>query len=234
MQKVSTPPAPISPPVLEIPAGRNPVHRRRPAARHHRGGPAQQPQQDPRRSRWPSRPQFAYGRTAVLADPRPPSTRTNSSVPPGPLGGHRPSCPRVSRIETKAASSELRGVGWPWRRSSSKARTARSRSTRPASPAASLRSTGDVEVGRLRGPRGDQHPQRGDIRITEATRGTVVLPHAVRRHLDRRCRWRLGRTGRRHRLRARISKRRKEQRPTVETRHPCQHVPRRQSPARSL
>ncbi|WP_405927370.1 DUF4097 family beta strand repeat-containing protein [Streptomyces sp. NBC_00035] len=80
--------------------------------------------------------------------------------------------PAGSRVEGKAAAAELRGVGrlgdvvfeGAYRRIK-------------IDEAASLRLTatdGDVEVGRLGGP-GEISTARGDIRITEAVRGTVVL-----------------------------------------------------------
>ncbi|MFD9329920.1 DUF4097 family beta strand repeat-containing protein [Streptomyces sp. NPDC060065] len=80
--------------------------------------------------------------------------------------------PAGSRIEGKAAAAELRGVGrlgdvvfeGAYRRIK-------------IDEAASLRLTatdGDVEVGRLGGP-GEISTARGDIRIAEAVRGTVVL-----------------------------------------------------------
>ncbi|MCX4973478.1 DUF4097 family beta strand repeat-containing protein [Streptomyces sp. NBC_00620] len=80
--------------------------------------------------------------------------------------------PAGSRVEGKASAAELRGVGrlgdvvfeGAYRRIK-------------IDEAASLRLTatdGDVEVGRLGGP-GEISTARGDIRITEAVRGTVVL-----------------------------------------------------------
>ncbi|MEV8037450.1 DUF4097 family beta strand repeat-containing protein [Streptomyces sp. NPDC086182] len=80
--------------------------------------------------------------------------------------------PSGSRVEGKAASAELRGVGrlgdvvfdGAYRRIK-------------IDEAASVRLTatdGDVEVGRLGGP-AEISTARGDIRITEAVRGTVVL-----------------------------------------------------------
>ncbi|WP_326725875.1 DUF4097 domain-containing protein [Streptomyces sp. NBC_00243] len=80
--------------------------------------------------------------------------------------------PAGSRVEGKAAAAELRGVGrlgdvvfeGAYRRIK-------------IDEAASLRLTatdGDVEVGRLGGP-GEISTARGDIRIAEAVRGTVVL-----------------------------------------------------------
>ncbi|MFF1680028.1 DUF4097 family beta strand repeat-containing protein [Streptomyces sp. NPDC058256] len=80
--------------------------------------------------------------------------------------------PAGSRVEGKAGAAELRGVGrlgdvvfeGAYRRIK-------------IDEAASLRLTatdGDVEVGRLGGP-GEISTARGDIRIAEAVRGTVVL-----------------------------------------------------------
>ncbi|CAG6399024.1 DUF4097 domain-containing protein [Streptomyces cocklensis] len=80
--------------------------------------------------------------------------------------------PAGSRVEVKAAGTELRGVGrlgdvvfeGAYRRIK-------------VDEAASLRLTatdGDVEVGRLAGP-ADISTARGDIRIAEAVRGEVVL-----------------------------------------------------------
>ncbi|MET9679841.1 DUF4097 family beta strand repeat-containing protein [Streptomyces coeruleorubidus] len=80
--------------------------------------------------------------------------------------------PAGSRVEVKAGSAELRGVGrlgdvvfdGAYRRIK-------------IDEAASVRLTatdGDVEVGRLGGP-AEISTARGDIRIAEAVRGTVVL-----------------------------------------------------------
>ncbi|WP_351234291.1 DUF4097 family beta strand repeat-containing protein [Streptomyces sp. NPDC002133] len=80
--------------------------------------------------------------------------------------------PAGSRVEAKAAGAELRGVGrlgdvvfeGAYRRIK-------------IDEAASVRLTaidGDVEVGRLGGP-AEISTARGDIRIAEAVRGTVVL-----------------------------------------------------------
>ncbi|WP_410655762.1 DUF4097 family beta strand repeat-containing protein [Amycolatopsis sp. lyj-112] len=80
--------------------------------------------------------------------------------------------PAGSRIEAKAGGTELRGVGrlgdvtfeGAYRRIK-------------IDEAASVRLTaveGDVEVGRLNGP-AEISTTRGDIRIAEAVRGTVVL-----------------------------------------------------------
>ncbi|MGW0821734.1 DUF4097 family beta strand repeat-containing protein [Streptomyces sp. NPDC002845] len=80
--------------------------------------------------------------------------------------------PAGSRIEAKAASTELRGVG----RLGDVAFEGAYRQIK-IDEAASVRLTaidGDVEVGRLGGP-AEISTARGDIRITEAVRGTVVL-----------------------------------------------------------
>ena len=80
--------------------------------------------------------------------------------------------PTGSRIEGKAASAELRGVG----RLGDVAFEGAYRQIK-IDEAASVRLTatdGDVEVGRLTGP-GEISTARGDIRVTEAVRGTVVL-----------------------------------------------------------
>ncbi|HEX5121224.1 MAG TPA: DUF4097 family beta strand repeat-containing protein [Pseudonocardiaceae bacterium] len=80
--------------------------------------------------------------------------------------------PAGSRIEGKAASSELRGVG----RFGDVAFDGAYRRIK-IDEAASVRLTaidGDVEVGRLNGP-AEINTARGDIRIGEAVRGAVVL-----------------------------------------------------------
>lgn len=80
--------------------------------------------------------------------------------------------PAGSRIEAKAACSELRGVG----RLGDVAFEGAYRQIK-IDEAASLRLTvvdGDVEVGRLGGP-AEISTARGDIRIAEAVHGTVVL-----------------------------------------------------------
>lgn len=80
--------------------------------------------------------------------------------------------PAVSRVEAKTAGCELRGVG----RLGDVAFDGAYRRIK-VDEAASLRLTavdGDVEVGRLGGP-AEISTSRGDIRITEAVRGTVVL-----------------------------------------------------------
>ncbi|MFG2149045.1 DUF4097 family beta strand repeat-containing protein [Streptomyces sp. NPDC048696] len=80
--------------------------------------------------------------------------------------------PAGSRVEAKAGAAELRGVG----RLGDVAFDGAYRQTK-IDEAASLRLTateGDVEVGRLGGP-AEISTTRGDIRIAEAGRGTVVL-----------------------------------------------------------
>ncbi|MFE7330397.1 DUF4097 family beta strand repeat-containing protein [Streptomyces sp. NPDC057565] len=80
--------------------------------------------------------------------------------------------PAGSSIEAKAAGSELRGVG----RLGDVAFEGAYRQIK-IDEAVSVRLTavdGDVEVGRLSGP-AEISTARGNIRITEAVRGTVVL-----------------------------------------------------------
>jgi hypothetical protein len=80
--------------------------------------------------------------------------------------------PAGSSVEAKAVGSELRGVG----RLGDVAFDGAYRQI-TIDEAASVRLTavdGDVEVGRLDGP-AEISTARGDIRITEAVRGTVVL-----------------------------------------------------------
>ncbi|MBM0232938.1 DUF4097 family beta strand repeat protein [Micromonospora sp. STR1_7] len=80
--------------------------------------------------------------------------------------------PADSRIEAKTASAELRSVG----RLGDVAFDGAYRQVK-IDEAASVRLTaidGDVEVGRLNGP-AEISTARGDIRIAEAVRGTVVL-----------------------------------------------------------
>jgi len=80
--------------------------------------------------------------------------------------------PAGSRIEAKAASAEFRGVG----RLGDVAFEGAHSSVK-LDEAASARLTllaGDVSVGRLGGP-AEISTQKGDIRIAEAVRGTVVL-----------------------------------------------------------
>ena len=80
--------------------------------------------------------------------------------------------PAGSRVEAKAASAELRAVG----RLDDVAFEGAYRQIK-LDEAASVRLTaidGDVEVGRLNGP-AEISTGKGDIRIAEAVRGTVVL-----------------------------------------------------------
>ncbi|MFD7493552.1 DUF4097 family beta strand repeat-containing protein [Streptomyces sp. NPDC059832] len=80
--------------------------------------------------------------------------------------------PAGSRIEAKTASSELRGVG----RLGDVTFEGAYRQIK-IDEAESVRLSavdGDVQVGRLNGP-AEISTARGDIRITEAVRGTVVL-----------------------------------------------------------
>ena len=80
--------------------------------------------------------------------------------------------PAGSRVEAKAASAEFRAVG----RLGDVAVDGAHRQIK-LDEAASVRLTaidGDVEVGRLDGP-AEISTARGDIRIAEAARGTVVL-----------------------------------------------------------
>ncbi len=80
--------------------------------------------------------------------------------------------PAGSRVEARSASAELRGVG----RLGDVAFEGAYRQIK-IDEAASVHLTavdGDVEIGRLGGP-AEISTARGDIRITEAVRGTVVL-----------------------------------------------------------
>ncbi|GAA2635077.1 DUF4097 family beta strand repeat-containing protein [Actinomadura fulvescens] len=80
--------------------------------------------------------------------------------------------PAGSTVEAKAAAAELRGVG----RLGDVAFDGAYRQIK-LDEVASVRLTatdGDVEIGRLGGP-AEISTQRGDIRIAEARRGTVVL-----------------------------------------------------------
>ncbi|MFF2961889.1 DUF4097 family beta strand repeat-containing protein [Streptomyces sp. NPDC057963] len=80
--------------------------------------------------------------------------------------------PAGSRIEAKTAGSELRGVG----RLGDIAFEGAYRQIKidEAESVRLIAVDGDVEVGRLNGP-AEISTERGDIRITEAVRGTVVL-----------------------------------------------------------
>jgi len=104
--------------------------------------------------------------------------RIRAAAPKSPLLGSAGSVevtvqlPAGSRIEVKAAAAELRGVG----RLGDLTVEGAYRQIK-IDEAGSVRLTavdGDVEVGRLNGP-AEISTTRGDIRIAEAVRGTVVL-----------------------------------------------------------
>ncbi|MEV4495854.1 DUF4097 family beta strand repeat-containing protein [Micromonospora arborensis] len=104
--------------------------------------------------------------------------RIAAATPGNPLVGPSGSVqvtvrlPADSRVDAKAASAELRGVG----RLGDVTFDGAYRQIK-IDEAASVRLTaidGDVEVGRLTGP-AEISTARGDIRIAEAVRGTVVL-----------------------------------------------------------
>ncbi|MEU7585722.1 DUF4097 family beta strand repeat-containing protein [Micromonospora sp. NPDC049230] len=104
--------------------------------------------------------------------------RIDAATPGNPLVGASGSLqvtvrlPADSRIDAKAASAELRGVG----RLGDVIFDGAYRQIK-IDEAASVRLTaidGDVEVGRLTGP-AEISTTRGDIRIAEAVRGAVVL-----------------------------------------------------------
>ncbi|MGC5305585.1 DUF4097 family beta strand repeat-containing protein [Micromonospora zamorensis] len=104
--------------------------------------------------------------------------RITAATPGNPLVGSSGSVqvtvrlPADSRVDAKAASAELRGVG----RLGDVTFDGAYRQIK-IDEAASVRLTaidGDVEVGRLTGP-AEISTARGDIRIAEAVRGTVVL-----------------------------------------------------------
>jgi hypothetical protein len=104
--------------------------------------------------------------------------RITTSAPGGRLSGPSGSLeitvrlPAGSRVEARAASAELRGVG----RLGEVAFEGAYRQIK-IDEAAGVRLTaidGDVEVGRLNGP-AEISTARGDIRIAEAVRGTVAL-----------------------------------------------------------
>ena len=106
--------------------------------------------------------------------------------------------PAGSRVEAKAAAAEFRGVG----RLGDVAFEGAHGSVK-LDEAASARLTalaGDVTVGRLGGP-AEISTQKGDIRIAEAVRGTVVLRTQTGDIIGRRRPRRLRLPGRRHRLR---------------------------------
>jgi hypothetical protein len=104
--------------------------------------------------------------------------RIQAAAPKSPLLGSAGSVevtvqlPAGSRIEAKSAAAELRGVG----RLGDITVEGAYRQIK-IDEAGSVRLTavdGDVEVGRLNGP-AEISTTRGDIRIAEAVRGTVVL-----------------------------------------------------------
>ncbi|NYH44606.1 hypothetical protein HNR22_004333 [Micromonospora jinlongensis] len=104
--------------------------------------------------------------------------RITAATPGNPLVGSSGSVqvtvrlPAESRVDAKAASAELRGVG----RLGDVTFDGAYRQIK-IDEAASVRLTaidGDVEVGRLTGP-AEIRTARGDIRIAEAVHGTVVL-----------------------------------------------------------
>ncbi|MEU8235471.1 DUF4097 family beta strand repeat-containing protein [Actinoplanes sp. NPDC048967] len=104
--------------------------------------------------------------------------RIQAAAPKNPLLGSTGSVevtvrlPAGSRIEAKSAAAELRGVG----RLGDITVEGAYRQIK-IDEAGSVRLTavdGDVEVGRLNGP-AEISTTRGDIRIAEAVRGTVVL-----------------------------------------------------------
>ena len=100
------------------------------------------------------------------------STPSNQLFGPSGSLGVTVQLPTGSRVEGKAASAELRGVG----RLGDVTFEGAYRQIK-IDEAASVRLTAvdsDVEVGRLNGP-AEISTARGDIRITEAVRGTVVL-----------------------------------------------------------
>ncbi|MFF7144995.1 MULTISPECIES: DUF4097 family beta strand repeat-containing protein [Streptomyces] len=165
MQKFDTP-APISA-VLDIPAGRVQFIAADRADTTVEVLPA-----DPSKSR---DTKAAEQTTVAYADG---VLRITSSAPGsrsfGPSGSLEVTVqlPAGSRIEARAAATELRGVG----RLGDVAFEGAYRQIK-IDEAASVRLTavdGDVEVGRLGGP-ADISTARGDIRITEAVRGSVVL-----------------------------------------------------------
>jgi hypothetical protein len=119
--------------------------------------------------------QSAERTTVVYADG---VLRIHTPEPENQLFGHSGSLavtvqlPTGSHIEARTAACELRGVG----RLGDVAFEGAYRQIK-IDEAASVRLTatdGDVEVGRLGGP-AEISTARGDIRITEAVRGTVVL-----------------------------------------------------------
>ena len=165
MQKFDTP-APISA-VLDIPAGRVQF-----IAADRADTTVEVLAANPSRSR---DVRTAEQTTVAYADGvlriRTPEPRNQLSGPSGSLEV-TVQLPAGSRIEARAASSEFRGVG----RLGDVAVEGAYRRIK-IDEAAGLRldaTDGDVEVGRLGGP-AEISTARGDIRIAEAVRGTVVL-----------------------------------------------------------
>ncbi|WP_431682675.1 DUF4097 family beta strand repeat-containing protein [Kitasatospora sp. KL5] len=164
MQKFDTP-APISA-VLDIPAGRI-----RLVAADRADTTVEVLPADPSKSR---DVRTAEQTTVAYADG---VLRIHIPEPKNPLVGSGSvevtvQLPAGSHVEGRAAASELRGVG----RLGDVAFDGAYRRIK-LDEAASVRLTatdGDVEIGRLGGP-ADISTARGDIRITEAARGTVVL-----------------------------------------------------------
>ncbi|MET7708741.1 DUF4097 family beta strand repeat-containing protein [Micromonospora sp. NPDC005413] len=165
MQKFDTP-APISA-VLDIPAGRIQF-----IAADRADTTVEVLPTDPSKSRdtkaaAQTTVAYADGVLRIMA-----STASNPLL--GPSGSLEVTVqlPAGSRIDAKAASAELRGVG----RLGDVAFEGAYRQIK-IDEAASVRLTaidGDVEVGRLSGP-AEISTARGDIRIGEAVHGTVVL-----------------------------------------------------------
>ncbi|MFE7646155.1 DUF4097 family beta strand repeat-containing protein [Streptomyces phaeoluteigriseus] len=165
MQKFDTP-TPISA-VLDIPAGRVQL-----IAADRADTTVEVLPVDPSKSR---DTKTAEQTTVVYADG---VLRITASAPGSRLIGPSGSVevtvqlPAGSRVEAKAASAELRGVG----RLGEVVFDGAYRQIK-IDEAAGVRLTaidGDVEIGRLDGP-AEISTARGDIRIAEAVRGTVVL-----------------------------------------------------------
>ncbi|MGW3103430.1 DUF4097 family beta strand repeat-containing protein [Streptomyces sp. NPDC001100] len=165
MQKFDTP-TPISV-VLDIPAGR--VHF---IAADRADATVEVLPADPAKSRdakTAERTEVAYADGVLRITTQAPDSRLF-----GPSGSVEVTVqlPAGSRVEARAAGAELRGVG----RLGDVAFEGAYRRIK-IDEAAGVRLTavdGDVEVGRLGGP-AEISTARGDIRIAEAVRGTVVL-----------------------------------------------------------
>lgn len=165
MQKFDTP-APISA-VLDIPAGRVQFIAADRADTTVEVLPANPPRAATPKP--PSRPPSSTPTASCGSRPRPPVT--SSSAPPDPWRS-RSSCPPTPESRSGPPAAELRGVG----RLGDAAFDGAFRQIK-IDEAASVRLTaidGDVEVGRLGGP-AEISTTKGDIRIAEAVRGTVVL-----------------------------------------------------------